>query len=131
MKRLSFLALLGASLFVPAIASAECVAPGFNTSGSFCNGCRYEGSMSMSRDQTCERPYAPGAMGTGSFASLEFRGHRIIQRAKHGLAGVNGNVMAYAPAKGYVGKDDFTVEVDFRQGTQSGKFQVHWNVTVQ
>jgi hypothetical protein len=58
-------------------------------------------------------------------------GHRVIQRAKHGVGGISGAVMAYAPGKGFVGKDEFTVQVDYRQGSDTGKFTVHWNVTVQ
>jgi hypothetical protein len=122
-------ALAVASLLPVSMARAECIAPGFNTSGKFCNGCRYEGTMSTSRDQVCERPYrwqAPA--GT---PSLEILGHRVIQRAKHGVAGINGVTMAYAPGKGFVGKDEFAVQVDYRQGSDTGKFTVHWNVTVQ
>jgi hypothetical protein len=115
-------------LLSAATAHAECVAPGFNPSGNFCDGCRYEGNMGTSRDQPCERPYN---QGVNMRIALELRGHRIVQRAKHGIAGVSGIAMAYIPAKGYVGKDEFTVEVDFRQGTASGKFYVHWTVTVQ
>jgi hypothetical protein len=117
-----------ASSLVPALARAECIAPGFNTSGQFCNGCRYEGSMSTSRDEVCERPYQPRAV---SGPIVEIIGHRLVQRAKHGIAGISGTTMAYEPGKGYVGKDEFTVEVDYRQGQQTGKFYVHWNVTVQ
>jgi hypothetical protein len=117
-----------AGWLVPALARAECIAPGFNTSGQFCNGCRYEGTMSTSRDQVCERPYR-GQAATGPV--MEVIGHRLVQRAKHGIAGISGTTMAYAPAQGYVGKDEFTVEVDYRQGSDKGKFYVHWNVTVQ
>jgi len=85
--------------------------------------------MSTSRDQVCERPYNQGAVPTGPVQ--EILGHRLVQRARHGIAGVSGVAMAYAPAKGYVGKDEFTVEVDFRQGSEAGKYYVHWNVTVQ
>src|SRR5438105_10714539 len=99
---------------VPASAQAACVAPGYNPSGSFCNGCRYEGTMSMSRDQVCERPNTPGAMGSSSLNTLAFISERITQRAKHGIAGASGNTVAYAPAKGYVGKDEFTMEVEYR-----------------
>jgi len=119
---------LAAAALLSTAAHAECVAPGFNPAGNFCNGCRYEGNMSMSRDQPCERPYTQGG---GMTVAMELRGHRIVQRARHGIAGVSGIAMAYAPDKGFVGRDDFTVEVDFRQGTVTGKFYVHWNVVVQ
>ncbi len=123
------LALLGASLLPVTVARAECLAPGFNPSGEFCKGCRYEGTMSTSRDQVCERPYRPQARP--GIPVVQIIGHRIIQRAKHGIAGISGIAMAYAPGNGFVGKDEFTVEVDYRQGSDSGKFTVHWNVTVQ
>ena len=82
--------------------------------------------MGTSRDEPCERPYDQQGR-----AVLELLGHRIVQRAKHGVAGVSGLGMAYSPAKGYVGKDEFTVEVDFRQASETGKFYVHYNVTIQ
>ena len=87
--------------------------------------------MSMSRDQVCERPNTPGALGSSSLNALSFISERITQRAKHGVAGASGNSMAYAPAKGFVGRDEFTVEVEFRQGQETGKYYVHWTVTVQ
>ena len=87
--------------------------------------------MIMPHDQVCERPNAPVQGGGQSVNMLEFLSERITQRARHGVAGASGNAMAYAPAKGYVGKDEFTVEVTFRQGQQGGKYSVHWNVTVQ
>jgi len=120
-----------APLMLPVLARADCVAPGYNTSGSFCDGCRYEGTMTLSHDQICERPNMPGQGGGQSINMLQFLSERITQRARHGVAGASGNTMAYAPAKGYVGKDEFTVEVVFRQGQQGGKYYVHWNVTVQ
>jgi hypothetical protein len=129
-RKIWALALAAAAAWVLPVAAAhaQCVAPPFNPSGNFCNGCRYEGIMGTSRDQPCERPYNQGGNMT---IALELRNHRIVQRAKHGIAGVSGLAMAYTPDKGYVGKDDFLVEVDFRQGTASGKFYVHWNVTVE
>jgi hypothetical protein len=120
------LAAFAALLLSAAVAQAACVTAPFNPAGNFCNGCRYEGTMGTSRDEPCERPYNQQGR-----VAVELLGHRVIQRAKHGVAGVSGMGMAYAPAKGYVGKDEFTVEVDFRQGSESGKFYVHWNVTVQ
>ena len=120
-------------LVVPTFARAECVSPGFNPSGVFCNGCKYEGAMSMSRDQTCARVYSPGGagLGTGTVNPMSILSNRVVQRAKHGIAGANGNTFAYSPGKGYTGTDDFVVEVAYKQGNESGKFTIHWNVTVQ
>ena len=107
---------------------AECISPGFNPSGSFCNGCTYEGLMTMARDQTCERPYHPR---NERQAIVQILSNRIVQRAKHGIAGANANTFAYAPSKGYVGKEEFKVEVTYREGQEVRKFFVHWNVVVQ
>jgi len=119
---------------LPRVANAECVSPPlFAGGGTFCNGCKYEASMSMSRDQTCSRAYSPGARGLGTSSStpVEFLSSRISQRARHGVAGVNGTTFAYNPGKGFSGADDFMVEVAYRQGSESGKFTIHWTVTVQ
>ncbi len=78
----------------------------------------------MGRDETCERVYHPRFLA-------ELLSNRVVRRAKHGIAGANGNTFAYSPFKGYVGPDDFTVEVGYRQGTEVGKFLVHWNIVVQ
>ena len=82
--------------------------------------------MTVGRDQACERPYRPN--GPAHAAIL---GNRVVQRAKHGIAGVNGNVFAYQPSKGFAGSDDFTVEVNYKQGNATGKFFVHFAVTVR
>ena len=111
---------------VPAWAAAECISPGFNPGGRFCDDCTYEGSMMLSHDQVCERPYNPSSNNP-----IEIMGNRIVRRAAHGIAGVNANTFAYSPNKGFVGRDEFLVEVRYRQGGRSGKFFVHWNVTVQ
>jgi hypothetical protein len=124
--------LLALWLVMPTPGHAECVSPGFNPSGRFCNGCKYEGAMSMSRDQTCERVYTPGgALGVSSTNPMSIVSNRVIQRAKHGIAGANGNTFAYSPNKGLSGTDEFVVEVAYKQGSENGKFTVHWNVTVQ
>src|ERR1700742_2894154 len=96
-------ALTAATLLAQA-AHAECTSPGFNPSGHFCNGCTYEGTMVVAHDQACERPYRPNT-------PITFLGNRVVQRARHGIAGANGNTFAYMPGKGYVGTDDFAVEV--------------------
>lgn len=103
---------------------AACNSPGFNTSGNFCDNCKYEGSIVVEHDRPCERPYRPNPNAT----PVEFLNNRIVQRAKHGIAGVNGTTFAYAPSNGYVGADEFTVQVAYRQGNNTGK---HFNVLVQ
>jgi len=125
-KFLALFAALAGLAVLPELANAECSAPGFNPSGVFCDGCRYEGYMTLPPDQTCLRPYT----GTSANA-LELVDHRLVERAKHGVAGLNGNTFAYAPAKGYTGKDEFIIEVLYRQFGKYGKYFVHWNVTVQ
>ncbi len=84
--------------------------------------------MSMARDQTCARVYNPGGAAVKPMSILS---NRVIQRARHGIAGANGNTFAYSPNKGFVGTDEFVVEVAYKQGSENGKFTVHWNVTVQ
>jgi len=54
-----------------------------------------------------------------------------VRRAKHGIAGANGSTFADQPSKGYVGPDDFAVEVTYRQGRDNGKFVVQFAVAVQ
>jgi hypothetical protein len=114
-------------LLATTIAHAECNSPGFNTSGNFCNNCRYEGSMAVTRDQACQRPYRPNP----NAPMVQFLSNRVLQRASHGIAGVNGTTFAYLPSKGYTGTDEFAVEVAYRQGHDTGKFTVHFNVVVQ
>jgi len=110
------------------VAYGECNSPGFNpTTNGFCNGCRYEGSLTVTRDQPCERPYRPHPRGP----AIEIVSNRIAQRARHGIAGVSANTLAYKPNKGYVGPDEFVVEVAYRQGSEPGKFFVHFAVAVQ
>jgi hypothetical protein len=62
-------------------------------------------------------------MGTSIATPVEFLSSRISQRARHGVAGVNGTTFAYNPCKGFSGADDFMVEVVYRQGSRER--QVH------
>lgn len=125
-------ALAGAGLSATLPARAECVSQGFAPGGTLCNGCRYEGSMSVSRGHACERPYRPTAPGgMGALSTTVIVSNRVVQRAKHGIAGASSNTWAYQPAPGFVGTDDFTTEARFQTGGQTGTFTVHWTVTVQ
>jgi hypothetical protein len=125
-KSLRYSLSLAAAMGFVGAAHAECTSPGFNPSGHFCNGCAYQGTMIVTRDQACERPYRPNGN-----TPIQFLGNRVVQRARHGVAGVNGTTFAYMPGKGYTGSDDFTVEVNYRQQGDAGKFRVHFTVTVQ
>jgi hypothetical protein len=125
--RSKFLALSAALVALAALsapAMAECNSPGFNPGGNFCDGCTYQGYLSTSRDQPCTRPYFTGA------SVIQLVDHRLVEKARHGVAGLNGNTFAYAPAKSYVGADEFVIEVLYREHDKYGKFHVHWNVSV-
>jgi hypothetical protein len=115
---------------LPAPAVADCSAPGFNPSNKFCDGCSYEAYMTLGRDQVCVRPYLANG-NANSNSMLQIYDHRLLQHAKHGIAGLNATTMAYSPAKGFVGSDDFLIEVLYRETGHYGKFKVHWNVSVQ
>lgn len=108
-------------------ARATCLSPPLmGHGGKPCNGCRYEGSMSTSRGQACDRPWITDASDTIIITS-----NRVTQRAKHGIAGASSNTWAYQPAPGFVGTDDFTTEARFKRDNETGSFVVHWTVTVQ
>ena len=96
LARFGIIAAIGVSL-AATVAHAECNSPGFNNSGTFCNNCRYEGSMAVARDQACQRPYRPNP----NYPVVQFLSNRVVQRASHGIAGANGTTFAYMPAKGY------------------------------
>ncbi len=120
-----------AGVFAATAAHADCAMPGFNPSGVFCKGCRYEGAISMARDEVCERAYRPLGPSSATVTPVQIISNRIVQRARHGIAGVSSNMLAYTPAKGFVGEDDFVVEANYRQALESGKFTVHFHVTVR
>jgi len=112
-------------------ARADCAMPGFNPSGIFCKGCRYEGVIGMSRDEICERAYRTLGLSNSTVTPVQIVSNRILQRARHGIAGASENTIAYAPTKGFVGEDEFVVEVNYRQAQDAGKFTVHYRVTVK
>jgi hypothetical protein len=93
---------------------------------TWCNDCRTDGTLAVSRDQPCERPFRLKATD-----NVEMIAIRISERAKHGVAGSNGSMIAYAPSKGFVGHDDFVIEIRYRQRTDAGKAFVHFAVSVQ
>ncbi len=99
------------------------------TANGFCNHCLYEATIDVARNETCERHSIAPGRGTTN-VTVEYIDARISERAKHGIAGANGNVIAYHPNKDYVGKDDFVKEVVYRQNGQIGRYSVRYFVTV-
>ena len=91
---------------------------------TLCDGCRYQGALSMDKNETCERPAL-------SYGNMQFHGGRIIERAKHGVAGASGTIVAYQPAKNYVGPDEFVVEITGKKDDAPVKYTVRYVVTVK
>jgi hypothetical protein len=119
--------LAASALLCTTAARAACLSPPLlGHGGKPCNGCRYEGAMSTSRGQACDRPWITDPTDTIAIIS-----NRVTQRAKHGIAGASANTWAYQPAPGFVGTDDFSTEARFKRDNESGSFIVHWTVTVQ
>ena len=115
--------------FVATTASADCYMPALNTPAGYCDGCRYEGTMDLHKNETCERVLG---IPKGNYTvDAEYLSSRIVERAKHGIAGANGTTIAYQPAKDYVGADDFVMEMSFRQNGKAGKFTVHYAAMVR
>src|SRR5215468_6055154 len=111
-KRIALGVLASVGCLWASVAYGECNSSYFNPSPSgFCNGCRYESRMVVTRDTACERPYRPYATGR----VVEIVSNRVVQRARHGIAGASSNTFAYKPEKGYVGPDEFVVEAAYRQ----------------
>src|SRR5579872_421677 len=107
-------------------AMADCITQLLST-GQPCDGCTEEGVLATRHDETCRLSPPAAALGA---APMVFLGSRIIERAKHGIAATSGNATAYSPNKGYVGPDDFVVERSFEWSGRSGKFKIHYHVTV-
>jgi hypothetical protein len=97
-------------------------------SGGFCDGCQYVASIVLSRNETCERYSVTPQRSAIVIALID---SRIDVRAKHGIAGANGNMVAYEPDKDYVGPDEFVKEVVFRQNDKLGRFKVRYLITVK
>jgi hypothetical protein len=92
-----------------------------------CDGCTYELVLGTRRDENCTASPTSMAMRTSALAYLD---SRIVVRAKHGVAGTNGNAIAYSPNKGYVGSDDFVVQKVYELNGRTSKFKIHYTVTV-
>lgn len=126
MRRVAML-LAAAAAFVGTAARADCTMPSLDPSVVFCKGCSYDSTISMPRNQVCERSYSPGTLPN----SVELFSNRIVQRAKNGMAGVTNDALFYVPKKGFTGDDEFVVEANYRAPKETGKFTVRFRVTVK
>src|SRR5579872_7187107 len=109
-------------------AQAACFVPGLpSVTTDYCDGCRYETVIVLDHNEICER----AAAQPGRTSEVEYLGIRIVQKAKHGIAGANGVTIAYQPSKDYVGTDDFVTEMTYRENGKTSKFTVHYSVTIK
>src|SRR4029078_8546587 len=74
---------------------AACSSPGFNPSNVFCDGCRYEAQMTVTRNGACHRR----CRGPDS---IEKTDRRMVKRARHGSAGRNASTFPYMRSKDFV-----------------------------
>jgi hypothetical protein len=124
---LFLIVMLSAFGFLTGADAAECNTQLIGTAEP-CDGCTYELVLGTRRDENCNANTASTALKTSALAYLD---SRIIVRAKHGVAGTNGNTIAYSPNKGYVGTDDFVVQKVYELNGRTSKFKIHYTVTVQ
>jgi hypothetical protein len=75
-----------------------------------CKRCRVAGTITTPRDQSCIRGFR---MNNSNFIILGFS---VAKQASHGRVAANGSSFTYSPAKGFVGADSFSIEIDFLSG---------------
>jgi len=72
-----------------------------------CKRCRVAGTISTHRDQSCVRGFR---MNNANFVILGFS---VAKPASHGSVAASGSSFTYTPARGFVGTDSFSIEIDF------------------
>ena len=112
-------------VFCSSAARAECTSAAIEGL-VYCNDCRAKASIVVDKDRTCERPINPRASDGVQFVSM-----RISRQARRGRAGTSGYTVAYNPAKGFAGPDQFEVEVNWRRPPDAGKVFITFDVTVR
>jgi hypothetical protein len=75
-----------------------------------CKRCRVAGTISTPHDQSCIRGFR---MNNANFVILGFS---VARQASHGRVAASGSSFTYTPAKGFVGSDAFSIEIDFLSG---------------
>ena len=111
-------------------ARAECNVGWFaEVTNGYCDGCQYKGTIDTGRNQDCERAFQQP--GVRKNEDVVYLGARILQRAKHGIAGASGATVAYHPNKDFVGTDQFVLEMSYKQNGKPGKFTARYDVNVK
>jgi hypothetical protein len=77
-----------------------------------CKRCRVAGTISTHRDQSCVRGFR---MNNANYVILGFS---VAKPASHGNVAASGSSFTYTPAKGFVGTDSFSIEIDFLNGNK-------------
>jgi hypothetical protein len=77
-----------------------------------CKRCRIAGGISTHRDQSCIRGLRENN------ANNVILGFSVAKQASHGRVAASGSSFTYTPAKGFVGTDSFSIEIDFLIGNK-------------
>jgi hypothetical protein len=117
-------------LLLPGAAYAACdVRPIDQTANGLCDGCEYNGTMSVKPNEICERSGTAPSGRTG--VDFVFLDGRILQKAKYGIARASSGTVAYKPAVDFIGTDDFIAEYVCRENGKLIRYKIHYNVRVQ
>jgi hypothetical protein len=118
-KQLSVVGLLTA---LSAPAHAEMCRVGMMTTLNLCKRCTVDFGASTRRDTGCMGAFSVGfgtntSAGVGNLSNLD---GKVQARPQHGSVTVQGkgSSWTYTPAKGFVGRDTFTLERDFLNNEQ-------------
>jgi hypothetical protein len=116
----SFAVIAFAVVSQPALA-AECQGP--LSYWALCSRCTVEANKTTKRDTPCE-------MGVNLWSNSALLSQHIIKPPAHGAAGISAANYAYRPAKGFVGRDSFTLERAITVGDRAYVMYVKVNIDV-
>ena len=105
---------------------------GFGPNFDFCKRCTTTSERSTKRDRPCGSAVSlthPFASGAGQEKAV--LGLSVVKQAQHGRVEVRGASWVYTPAKGYVGKDNLTLEWDMFQNGQAYVLYSDVHMTVE
>ena len=94
--------------------AAECVAPLQPPPLNFCKRCTTVLAVATRHDVSCTA-FPPRGGNMGDVVML---GAKLAKKPAHGSVSVNSSSWTYTPAKGFTGRDTFTMERDYLQNNQ-------------